>query len=38
MFNVFSGIILTTFECPPYEIFILQDSKGELLTIKIYEV
>jgi hypothetical protein len=29
-------IVLTTFEMDPYEILILQDSYGELITIKIF--
>jgi hypothetical protein len=30
-------VVLTIFEIAPYEIYILQDVNGELITIKTYE-
>ena len=31
------NLVLTIFEMNPYDIFILQDENGELLTIKVFK-
>ena len=31
------NLVLTTFEIHPYDIFILQDEKGELIMIKTFK-
>jgi len=36
MSNIYN-VVLTIFEIDPYEIYILQDADGELITIKTYE-
>jgi len=34
---MYNEIILTIFEVYPYEIYIMQDTKGNLITIKTYK-
>ena len=34
---MYSSVVLSIFEIYPYEMYILQDPNGELLTIKIYK-
>jgi len=37
MFKFLDKLVITRYEIGPYEIFILQNSRGDLITIKVDE-